>query len=165
MLKVTSSGKEKQLLEKSDILDLIYPIGSVYINAGAGYVSRDYPAEKFGGQWKALEWCFLYSIGNGYAAANYEGNKNGGKITLKPEQIPAHNHKEFLEVADDNSVGTIEGCGNTTMVKGGLKDSGFTTGYACGTSSSDGLTKGSIDCQEVDIMPPYYTVHAWKRIG
>lgn len=162
MLKVTSNGKEKQLLEKSDILDIFYPVGSVFMLNCPVMPKPNYPQEHFGGVWLPIEEKFLYCEKQTNTSGNVRGNAKA-KITLKENQIPAHRHKEFLEIVDETAVGTIQGCTTVGTVKGQLKDSGITTGYACGTSSADGLTKGTEACQEVDIMPPSYTVFAWVR--
>ena len=66
------------------LLDVIYPIGSVY----QAYNSTS-PASRFGGTWSAIEDKFLLGIGSTYSTVTTGGESTH---TLSVKEMPAHNH-------------------------------------------------------------------------
>lgn len=64
------------------LLDLIYPIGSIYYN----YDNPTHPADRFGGSWIEIKDIFLLP-------SNTAGNTGGKKeVILESNQIPKHTH-------------------------------------------------------------------------
>lgn len=97
---ITSGGVKAALPTSSDIVNIVYPVGSIYMS-----VSSTSPATLFGGTWAALEGRFLiganstYTAGStgGAASVSYTpaGSNSGGSVsshTLTSDQIPSHNH-------------------------------------------------------------------------
>lgn len=66
----------------ADLLDKIYPVGSIYLTMGAKS-----PADLFGGTWKKLSGGYLY------ANSSNAGNTGGGHtISITTANLPSHTH-------------------------------------------------------------------------
>ena len=70
--------------KKSELLDLVYPIGAIYISA-----TSTSPATLFGGTWTQIGGKFLLS-----ADETYEAGTTGGSatVTLETANLPSHTH-------------------------------------------------------------------------
>lgn len=72
------------------ILDIIWPVGSIYLSDNATN-----PNTKFGGTWVKLSGGFIYgstiTSGNTYSTGNGTGTSTNSH-TLTIDQMPAHNH-------------------------------------------------------------------------
>lgn len=88
------------------LVDLIYPIGSIYMTMGA-----DNPANSFGGRWKQISQgrVLLGANSSEYSAGAKGGNKS---IKLTPEQVPLPEHAHNVEV---NMALTCRSLGATGM--------------------------------------------------
>lgn len=80
---------DKTKVNKDDLLNSIYPIGSIYIS-----VNINSPEELFGGKWEQIKDTFLLAAGNSYQADTTGGS---AKITLSLDQIPARVSKKEAE--------------------------------------------------------------------
>lgn len=69
---------------KKSVIDLIYPIGSVYISMGQN------PNTLFGGTWVQLSGQYLLAWSEGYGDTG--GSLGTGSTVLTVDQIPAHGH-------------------------------------------------------------------------
>ena len=69
---------------KKSVIDLIYPIGSVYISMGQN------PNTLFGGTWVQLSGQYLLAWSEGYGSTG--GSLGTGSTVLTVDQIPAHGH-------------------------------------------------------------------------
>lgn len=140
---------------KMDIIDMIYPIGSIYMS-----VYNISPETLFGGAWEQLKDRFLLGSGDTYTNGSTGGSAT---VTLTSAQsgVPAHSHK----YQDYNTTYTLK----TTNRKPGTS-----TAVAYGTSltagggatertSSNNTTANASQAHEN--MPPYLTVYMWKRTG
>lgn len=76
---------DKIKISKSDLLDLVYPIGSIYIS-----VSTVSPSELLGGTWEQIKDTFLLSAGDIYSAGESGGE---AEHTLTIDEMPSHNHQ------------------------------------------------------------------------
>lgn len=141
--------------EKFSIIDLIYPIGSIYMS-----VNNVNPNVLFGGQWEQLKDRFLLGSGD-----TYTGGSTGGSatVTLTAAQsgVPAHSHK----YQDYNTTYTLK----TTNRKPGTSTAvAYGTGLTAGggaterTSSNNTAANAS---QAHNNMPPYLAVYMWERVG
>ena len=77
-------------------MDLIYPVGSIYLSVGTTS-----PATLFGGTWVQLKDRFLIGAGN-----NYSNGATGGETshTLTASELPSHSHDNTISVsASQNS--------------------------------------------------------------
>ena len=132
-------------LEFSMIIDLIYPIGSIYMT-----VSDINPFEtiKFG-VWEKIENKFLLASSNIHMNGETGGEENH---TLTINEMPKHSHKMKYD-----SVGWTA-----------IKQSSGTNGIVEYNKSS---YDGQYSTEEVgngnahNNMPPYLVVNMWKRIA
>lgn len=162
-----------------NILNSIYPIGSVYIS-----INNTNPSTYFGGTWVQIQDTFLLAAGSTYTAGT-----TGGEAThvLTTAEMPAHTHdRGTMEIAgmvrcyseynknngdfDTNGVsgafhfttGTDTEYGTTTNASSGSNDSIRNVQFHAsrnwtGSTSSVGSNSAHNN------MPPYLVVYMWKR--
>lgn len=144
------------------IIDTIYPIGSIYIS-----VNETNPSILFSGGWEQIKDTFLLSAGDTYTAGSTGGEANH-KLTTN--EIPSHTH-----IATTASAGAhthTVGC-DTDAAKGSYCSSvhGASTGAESfkGMTSSSGAHTHNITVQSTgnsqshNNMPPYLTVYMCGR--
>ena len=128
---------ERAVAQKSlSILDLIYPVGSVYIS-----VCPTSPADLFGGTWEPIKDRFLL------AADLFEAGELGGEAdhTLTVSEMPAHSHGLRLQ------GGALSGGSDYSRVASNVDPVGGVVGSTGGS-------------QPHNNMPPYLAVYMWRRI-
>lgn len=131
-------------LAKAELLDAVYPIGSLYMSVNAAD-----PNTLFGGTWERLKDRFLLAAGDTYAAG-----ATGGEAahTLTKDEMPSHNHS-LSDPIDKNSIklGSMTGDANWALTKRAASyDYNLTTNNTGGGAAHNN-------------MPPYLTVYMWKR--
>ena len=154
--------------EKFSIIDLIYPIGSIYMS-----VNDVNPNVLFGGQWEQLKDRFLLGSGDVYIGGATGGSANAVVVKHNHTQN-AHNHtasadgkQSFLTAPTGSSWNEVAGSN--------ISGSGYhyvatqdTSNYNVWVAQSANKTATN---QESGVdgtgknMPPYLTVYMWKRIG
>ena len=134
---------ENNVLNKTSLLEAIYPIGSVYIST----VFTN-PQDLFGfGTWTMLKDRFLLGAGN-----TFQIGTTGGEInhTLTEGEIPSHGHQFVVNIQHSDGVST----------SGESLTSGLQAG---GRSRYVGYTYGAGGGGAHNNMPPYLVVYMWKR--
>ena len=129
------------------ILNLVYPIGSIYIT-----VNSTSPAVLFGGSWTQLTDTFLYASTTADTSATTAPSGQGEAThTLTVNEMPAHDHDSELRYHHYGAGGSAhnrstweEGADNST--------NNFMTGSRGGGAAHNN-------------MPPYMKVYMWKRTG
>ena len=123
----------------NNLLDKIYPIGSIYIST-----HNTNPSTLFGGSWQQIKDTFLLSAGDTYVAG-----ATGGEAThtLTIDEMPSHNHD--IAVYQSGSTETANGL---VRQANGQISTGLYVRYRGGN-------------QPHNNMPPYLTVYMWQRIG
>jgi len=128
---------------KTSLLNLIYPIGSIYMS-----VNDISPQSFLGGTWERLQDRFLIGAGN-----SYNVNATGGSTThtLTIDEIPSHTHtiNDRLVVWDQPNLTAL----NTASYSGPFKLRDWHTGITDSTGGG----------QAHSIMNPYLAVYMWKR--
>ena len=135
------SGRKARI----DIVDLIYPVGSIYMS-----VNSTSPATLFGGTWE--RW------GNGRVPVGVDtsqtefstvGKTGGAKThTLTTAQMPSHIHGDTYFTPQN--VNIKQGTGQSIVVTGGLNLIQSNT-----TSTGSGNAHNNLQ--------PYITCYMWKR--
>lgn len=131
-------------MKGTPILNLIYPIGSIYMS-----VNNVNPSSLFGGTWIQLKDTFLLGAGDTYTAGT-TGGEAKHKLTIN--EIPSHNHGtqngtgNFISDASDVTPGTAMNFASGTYKRYAMNKTGTTGG---------GL--------EHNNMPPYIVVYMWQR--
>ncbi len=147
-------------VSKGSLLELVYPIGSVYMSA-----NDTSPAQLFGGSWVKVEGKFLLG-----ASADHPAASSGGEAVhaLTAEELPSLRGEVWFPT-DRQTYAMISGTsGIFKPNRDHTQQDEFkpTTGY--GTALSDTATYGF----KVDVggnaphnnMPPYFAVNIWRRI-
>lgn len=132
-----------------DILDYLYPIGTVYIS-----VSNTSPSTLFGGTWVQIQDTFLLAAGSTYTAGDTGGEANH---TLTTNEIPAHTHKyaQYKGSAGWSGTSPQRNFIKTTNNDGysDTDNSGYMTTISTGGSGAH------------NNMPPYLVVYMWQRVA
>ncbi len=146
-----------------EILDIIWPVGSVYLAWG----DSTNPGQRFGGTWGRLKGGFIYGCqessgaGNGTGTATKASSGNTGSTTLTVDQIPSHTHtySDRMVVWDADGYRTDaaqDGSYDSTLL---FKPWGTTT---MATGGGKGHTH-SLNSHTHNI--PYIAVYAWYRLA
>lgn len=117
-----------------NLLDIIYPVGSVYIT-----FNEISPTDLIGGTWELLENTFLYSSAD---ATGLTGGEATHKLTVN--EMPKHNH--YCNFGSSGSSG-----------------SSWVTKYAQYRTDGGWYTSNAGGSQAHNNMPPYITVHMYRR--
>lgn len=125
------------------LLDLIYPVGSIYTSVNA--VS---PQTFFGGTWERIQDRFLLAAGGTYAAG---GTGGSATHTLTIDEMPHHYH--VLKVATATS----------TASDAAWRASGVKAYSSQQTESPTDNIKEMGGNVAHNNMPPYLAVYMWKR--
>ena len=127
-------------INDSNLVDLVYPVGAIYIS-----VSPANPSTLFGGTWERIQDTFLLAAGSTYAAGSTGGE---AEHTLTEAEMPAHNHNYygfFINTA-------VQGSGRALALDNQRQ----------WTQSNNAIqSKGS--GQAHNNMPPYLAVYMWQR--
>lgn len=120
-------------------VNLIYPIGSIYISTN----SKN-PSEIFGGTWERIKGKMLIGVDEDDDDFNTSGKTGGEKEhTLTVDEMPSHTHSaKYL-------------AGATTGTSRYIVDASGT-----GSASVNNYTGGD---QAHNNMPPFYTVYIFVR--
>ena len=129
----------------TDLIDTIYPIGSIYMS-----VNSVNPSTLFGGTWEQIEDKFLLASGTSYSNGATGGSANAIVVSHTHTQ---NQHRHELTGSKTTGIST----GNYLRAGYGSATDGQYTNYATPTINStgeDGTGKN---------MPPYIVVNVWKR--
>lgn len=140
-------------LTKSDLVNLIYPVGSIYMS-----VNSVSPGTLFGGTWIAITGKFLLAQNPNNDA--YKAGQTGGSTTatLTVNNLPSHSHSGIYYTNDSNV---------TSQVSFNTGNQGYKIGYgkddAAADTASRFKTGNTGNGASFSIMPPYLSVYVWKR--
>lgn len=145
-----NDDKSKKIFD--DIIDVLYPVGSIYMS-----VRPNDPSELFGGSWERIQDRFLLCAGDAYGPGTIGGSAQA--------TLPSHTHT--IGSAAYQFWTAKRGAGSS---EGGGKISGSGKYYAAVLDSSsinykwvNELDKtGKIDVSQAN-MPPYLAVYVWER--
>lgn len=122
---------------KAALLETVYPVGSIYMSLE--YVS---PASFLGGTWVRITERFLFASGD-----NYFSYTTGGEAThtLTIDEMPSHAH----------NYGSARGATSADATSAG--------GYKWYDTNNSHTTTWAGGGKPHNNMPPYFTVHMWRR--
>ena len=159
--------------KKSDLLDLIYPIGSIYMEKGTGATIICPIEQTLGGTWTRIENRFLYASENGQGVGVTGGSADAVIVSHNHTQN-SHTHKalsnrRFVVVGDGANWGY------SAKIKIRTDGSGTAYYYAHSTQDTGGIMEHTETAEASPTinstgesgtnknMPPYITVNIWKR--
>lgn len=130
-----------------NLLDIIYPVGSVYIS-----FNDTSPSSFIGGTWEQLNNVFLYGTSGGIGVT-------GGEAThlLSTAEIPRHNHALRIAVIYGGNAAMCRSvfATNSTFWNSGDIDNGL--------YDSNNSTSWVGSSQAHNNMPPYITCRIYKK--
>lgn len=131
-------------LAKSELLNAVYPVGSIYIS-----VSETSPNTLFGGTWERLKDRFLLAVGDSYAAGTTGGE---AAHTLTVEEMPKHHHNLYVRGFDNSSSkeAIVNASYNYTSDQSNAGKAELIISSTGGSAAHNN-------------MPPYLAVYMWKR--
>lgn len=141
----------------SNIVNTIYPIGSIYMS-----INNVSPSVLFGGEWEQIKDRFLLSAGDDYTAGDIGGEATH---TLTVDEMPSHNHnygESGYNALTTNATAAFQS-GDMGSQSGTGRHYPFTTTGAQYIRSTNTNSAGG--GQAHNNMPPYLTVYMWQRIG
>lgn len=169
----------KGYLVKSDLLNVVYPVGSIYMS-----VNSTSPQSFLGGTWTQIQNTFLLAAGSSYSNGSTGG---AATVSLTTANMPSHGHGVgTLAVANKSLTGTV----NYSLFTGGQWENKSTNGIISqwkntnrqydtnGTSQNSwawlkidashnhtlsGSTASNGSGTAHNNMPPYLAVYMWKR--
>ena len=141
-------------VSKSDLLDLIYPVGSIYMS-----VNNVSPSAILGGTWNRIKDKFLLSAGD-----TYGGGSTGGEAahTLTESEMPSHKHNIAWNDANPQIVSLSANKAGASTATG--TQQGYRTSYSVSNVYKDSyvaLQSGGGSAH--NNMPPYLAVYVWQR--
>ena len=130
-----------------NLMDIIYPIGSVYIS-----FNSTSPAASVGGTWELLNNVFLYGTSGAIGVKGGESNH-----ILITNEMPKHHHALKIAVNWGGDAAALRSvvATNSNFWKGGDIDNG--------TYDSNNSTSFAGAGQPHNNMPPYITCRMYKR--
>lgn len=150
---MTQAQADARYLQKTALLNLVYPVGSIYMSANATS-----PASFIGGSWERIQGRFLLA-----ASSSYTAGSTGGEAThtLTEAELP-----EISGSIGSNSYGSVwSTLGSTKGVFSSTNDVPSPTNTEKGTTNTRttqvNMSFGS--GQAHNNMPPYLAVYVWKR--
>lgn len=138
-------------VNNTNIFDLIYPVGSIYIS-----VNSTNPEVLFGGTWEQIQGRFLLGMSSSYPVGSTGGSKDA--VVVAHTHNPANEAGYYGFITNSKKAFTIGDMGS---------QSGSGRYYPYSTASFDisrNTTTGSTGVSGTDKnMPPYLAVAMWKR--
>lgn len=150
--------KADTAVQPSDLLDLVYPVGAVYISASAAN-----PKALFGGTWTRIQGRFLLAADAGHPAGSTGGAE---EVTLTEEQLPEISGSiNAGSGSQETGYGAFRGADGvftlrSSMANGQPRESVPYSGTAPGYAYAD-LSIGGGEAH--NNMPPYLAVYVWQR--
>ena len=153
-LTYTGAQIQAALDKVTNMVNLIYPVGSIYISTNSTN-----PNALFGvGTWEQVQGRFLLGQSSSYAAGSTGGEATH---TLTEAEMPKHVHKLSLNWTSGGSASTSGGEPWAIEMTSGTGDGVGTWPYGTDSGASGfGYTGNS---QAHNNMPPYLSVYIWKR--
>lgn len=171
-------------VSKSNIVDMIYPVGSIYMS-----VNNASPATLFGGTWVQIQDKFLLASGPNYTNGNTGGSDthrlNANELPAHTHTIPEHAHDidelnlDRIQIYKESEVSNVSP-GLYINAEGSYISDRGNVPYRAGTGLSPGnewvhtkvaqteyapatKTGSTGNGQAFSTMPPYLVVNVWQR--
>lgn len=136
------------------VVERDHPVGSLYISE-----TPTSPAELYGGTWERIEGRFIMGAGDTYPAGSTGGEES---VKLTRKNIPILSTRKG--VAAVNFVGSAIHVSQWEWIYAAsqVTDS---NGYNSYTAQWTDVGTEDADMQNVNNMPPYYSVYIWRRVA
>ena len=136
------------------VVERDHPVGSLYISENSTS-----PAELYGGTWERIEGKFIMGASDTYPAGATGGEES---VKLTRKNIPV--------LSTRNGVAAVNTVGNAMHIPqwGWIYEARQVTnsdGYNSYTAQWTDVGTDDVDMQNVNNMPPYYSVYIWRRVA
>lgn len=158
MSNVKDPTEPSDAVTKGSLLDLVYPVGSIYIST-----NNSSPALFFGGTWEQIKGRFLLGSGNPDANTdNFFGPMSGTKYNAGPNSRGGQDyHKLTVSEMPEHSHGIqLEG---TTLAGASILQ--WQHGKTGRVYEGGDVVRMAGGNEKHNNMPPYFGVHMWKRLS
>ena len=161
----THTGAEiDSYVTKQELVDLIYPIGSIYIS-----VNSVSPATLFGGTWEQIQDRFLLSAGSTYTAGNTGGVSENSHSHQDGLVYGSYFRNLAMEQNTNAGLVNYDSANNTSLaIWTQLTNSNVFVNDSTATSSKEVSAAhyrhtANVSYSTINNMPPYLVVNIWKR--
>ena len=140
-----------------NIIDMIYPIGSIYMS-----VNTINPTSFIGGTWVQLTDTFLYATSGTADTFNTpptDGTRGEATHTLTTDEMPSHTHIQ------NEHYHELTGFSGGSGSDGAYTQSSSRKQTSRNTQSTRATNQNTGGGQAHNNMPPYMKVYMWKRTG
>lgn len=149
-------------LTQADLLDMIYPVGSIYMS-----VSATSPNTLFGGTWEQMPAGRVLLAQGSADWGTYNAGDTGGEAThtLTTNEMPSHNHSASTNSAGEHThtYNWVLGGSSIQVPDGGGWYGTTTQTGSSGTHSHTVTVENTGSGNAHNNMQPYIAVYMWKR--
>lgn len=148
------SNLEKEKVATSNLLNLVYPVGSIYMS-----MNNVSPSTFLGGTWEQIQDRFLLSAGA--KSVGVTGGEESHVLTMSeaPNRLVRMIKNSTGKTLKGYSAISCPELGNKTVAHDGWA-------HVCAVDApSYGFTEDITSNSPHNNMPPYLTVYMWKRIS
>lgn len=139
---------------KQEVFLAVHPVGSIFLSTDGTE-----PAELYGGTWEQIKDVFLLGAGDNYPAGSTGGEES---VKLTRENIPILPTRQG--VAAVNTVGSAIHIPQWGWIYTATQVTN-SDGYNSYTAQWADVGTEDEDMQNVNNMPPYYSVYIWRRVA
>ena len=139
---------------KQEVFLAVHPVGSIFLSTDGTE-----PAELYGGTWEQIKDVFLLGAGDTYPAGSTGGEES---VKLTRENIP------ILPTRNGVAPINVVGSGMHVPKWGWIYTATQVTnsdGYDSYAAEWTNVGTMDEDMQNVNNMPPYYSVYIWRRVA
>lgn len=144
-------------ISREELLDLVYPVGSVYIS-----FNNTSPEDFFGGTWTQLQDRFLLA-----ASDTYPAGFNGGEAThaLTQNEMPSHTHTgKTRRIGKVCTASNLDQASNVSKINvQGAEQGTGSAGWQWASYQWTDTPNNTGGGQAHNNMPPYIGVYMWRR--
>lgn len=139
---------------KGSLLNVIYPIGSIYLDVND---SDECPiASALGGEWERIKDRFLLASGDTYTAGDVDGNADAVLVSHSHNASSGYRFMLSKQGLEGGDMGTQSGTGRHYPYQTTRPDKSYWGSSTSTTTSGESGTGKN--------MPPYLVVSVWKRV-
>lgn len=139
---------------KQEVFLAVHPVGSIFLSTDGTE-----PAELYGGTWEQIKDVFLLGASDTYPAGSTGGEES---VKLTRKNIPILSTRNG--VAAVNTVGTAIHIPQWGWIYAATQITN-SDGYNSYTAQWTDVGTDDVDMQNVNNMPPYYSVYIWRRVA
>lgn len=142
---------------ETDLLDKIYPVGSIYIS-----IDSTSPGEYLGGEWeKYEEGKMLLSSSTSRPAGQTGGSE---EVSLTTAQLPSHAHTmNHGHAVNSGGVAATTTSGGSSYLVAGYTGTAYPTNMPFSIANYNGSTGSAGSGAAHNNMPPFVSVNMWVR--